>query len=59
MERSTNVTHQPSLIVGPLLTLQHVTMHVGDHGVGVDNTVMDVGYDQAGIYCELGLRASG
>jgi len=33
-------------------------MHVEDHGMGVQNTVMDVGYDQVCIYGELGLRVS-
>ena len=59
MGQSTNVTHQPKLAISPFLTLQHVTVDIGDHGVGVYNAVMDVGCDQSGIYCELGLRVSG
>jgi len=30
-------------------------MNVGNHGVGVNNPMMDIGNDYMGVYCELGL----
>jgi len=54
MGQCTDITHRPKLIVVAFLTLQHVAMDVGDHNVGVYNTVVNVGYGQSGIYCELG-----
>jgi len=51
----TNVTHRLILIIGPLLTVQHVAMHIGNHGTGFCNTVMNIGNNHMGIYCELGL----
>ena len=56
MEQNTNITHQLKLIVGPSLTLQHFTMNVGDHSMSVYNTVVDVGNERVGIYCELSLK---
>ena len=57
VERSTNATHRLMLTINPILTVHHIAMHIGNHGVGVNNSMMDVGNDHMGIYCELGLYA--
>jgi len=73
VEHGTNVTHEPELIVDPFLTFQHITMNIGDHGVGVCDTivdvgdhcmdvynaVVDVGSDHMGIHGELSLKVGG
>jgi hypothetical protein len=40
-----SVTHQPTLIVNPFLTLQHVTMNVGNHCTGVCEIALNLGND--------------
>lgn len=59
VERGTYVTHQPALILSPFLTFQHVAMNVGDHGVGVCDTMANVGNNYVDVQCKLGLRLDG
>ena len=59
VERGTDFAHQSIPIVSPFLTFQHVAVNVGNHGVGVHKTVMDVGNDYVGIYRKLGLQVNG
>jgi hypothetical protein len=42
-------THRPSLTVSSFLTLQHVTVNVGDKVVGACNNGVCVGNDGAGV----------
>jgi len=35
---------------------QHVAVHLGNHGAGVNNAVMDIGDDYVGIHRKLGLQ---
>jgi hypothetical protein len=43
-------TYGAMLAVGTLLTLQYVTMNVGDEGVGVSNVVVNVRDDGLGVH---------
>jgi hypothetical protein len=42
-------THRPSLTISSFLTLQHVTVNVGDKIVGACNNGVCVGNDGAGV----------
>ena len=45
-------------IVRLFLTFQHDTMKIGNHGMGIYDSVMDVGNNNVGIYCKLGLQVN-
>ena len=45
-----NGAHRVALAVGPSLALSHVTVKVGNHGVGVPNTSTNFGNDDLGSH---------
>jgi len=34
----------------------HITVHLGNHGAGVNDAVVDIGNDYVGVYRGLGLQ---
>lgn len=56
--RKYGVTHRPILIASYFRTFRRVTVNVRNHGLNIDNTVMDVGNDHMGVHRKLDLQVN-